>query len=223
MATSNYSTFPIRLSSISFLGNVWQRVASDATSTIHKQTEFRKLESIKRLTAFSFTNTATPNVNSSEEGRKQEEWEGDSETRGTEEEENVDHNVYGDTATISEECDESTDHAPETPVDVRALLQRIEIRLQNKKKMPADEALQLTVLKRYFSDQLCGKGKMKASIDAAFYSFDKGVYMARVIRGWAKLYEHTESLPALSKRGKHTKWASALDDEDVREQCLPYF
>ncbi|KAK9311098.1 hypothetical protein V1524DRAFT_83280 [Lipomyces starkeyi] len=67
------------------------------------------------------------------------------------------------------------------------------------------------------------KGKMKASTDAANYSFDKGVYMVRVTRGWASLYVHTEALPPLSKRGKHAKWTSALDDEDVREQCLSYF
>ncbi|KAJ8101608.1 hypothetical protein POJ06DRAFT_237718 [Lipomyces tetrasporus] len=63
---------------------------------------------------------------------------------------------------------------------------------------------------------------MKASIDTAYYSFDRGSYMARVIRG-ASLYEYTESLPPLSKRGKHTKCTSALDDEEVREQCLSYF
>ncbi|KAK9242127.1 hypothetical protein V1506DRAFT_107697 [Lipomyces tetrasporus] len=89
--------------------------------------------------------------------------------------------------------------------------------------MPAEEILQLAVLKRYFIDQLKGTGKMKASINAAFYSFDKGIYMVRVIRGWAKIYQLIESLPPLSKRGKHTKWRSALDDEDVREQCLAYF
>ncbi|KAK9489334.1 hypothetical protein V1508DRAFT_67724 [Lipomyces doorenjongii] len=89
--------------------------------------------------------------------------------------------------------------------------------------MPADEALQLTVLKHYFMDLLEGKGKTKASMDAAFYTFDKRPYMSRVIRGWANIYEKTGSLPPLSKRGKHTKWRSALDDEDIREQCLLYF
>ncbi|KAK9374916.1 uncharacterized protein V1513DRAFT_425036 [Lipomyces chichibuensis] len=89
--------------------------------------------------------------------------------------------------------------------------------------MPRDEVLQLMVLKRYFNDRLGGKGKMQASIDAAYYSFDRGVYLARVIRGWARLYEYTESLPPPRKRGKHTICTSALDDEDIREQCLSYF
>jgi hypothetical protein len=69
----------------------------------------------------------------------------------------------------------------ETPVNILALLERIEIRLQGRKKMPADEAVQLTVLKHYFMDQLAGTGRMKKdSIDAAFYNFDKEVYMSRV-------------------------------------------
>ncbi|KAK9241586.1 hypothetical protein V1506DRAFT_550303 [Lipomyces tetrasporus] len=89
--------------------------------------------------------------------------------------------------------------------------------------MPGEDVLQLMVLKRYFNDRLGGKGKMKVSIDTAYYSFDRGSYMVRVIRGWASLYEYTESLPPLSKRGKHTKCTSALDDEEVREQCLSYF
>ncbi|KAK9334348.1 hypothetical protein V1521DRAFT_450864 [Lipomyces starkeyi] len=37
------------------------------------------------------------------------------------------------------------------------------------------------------------------------------------------IYEQTESQPLFSKRGKHTKLGSALDDEDVRERCLSYF
>ncbi|KAK9242670.1 hypothetical protein V1506DRAFT_509192 [Lipomyces tetrasporus] len=96
--------------------------------------KYRNVESMKPLTAFNFTNTASANVNLSEENRKQKERE--SEPRGTEE-----------------------DLAPETPLDVHGLLQRIEIRLQNKQKMPEDEALQLTVLKRYFIDQLRGEGE----------------------------------------------------------------
>ncbi|ODQ74023.1 hypothetical protein LIPSTDRAFT_69552 [Lipomyces starkeyi NRRL Y-11557] len=60
-------------------------------------------------------------------------------------------------------------------------------------------------------------------MDAAPYTFDTGPYISRVIRGWANIYEQTESLSPLSKRGKHTKWRSALDDDDVRERCLSYF
>ncbi|KAK9364803.1 hypothetical protein V1509DRAFT_667689 [Lipomyces kononenkoae] len=175
--------------------------------------KFRNVESLKPLTAFNFTRTAAANDNLSDEDQKRMERE--SEPCETADKDNLHLNAYGDTAAISEECYESADHALETSVDLPALVQRIESRLVNKTTMPREEALQLTVLKHYFMDRLRGKGRMRASIDAAFYSFDKGVYMARVIRGWAKVYELTESLPPLSQRGKNTKRKSALADEDV--------
>ncbi|KAK9342834.1 hypothetical protein V1522DRAFT_394932 [Lipomyces starkeyi] len=82
--------------------------------------KFGNVESMKPLTAFDFTNTATANVNLSEEDRNENERE--SEPRETEDEANLGHNADGDTATISEGCHESTDHVPESPVGIRALL-----------------------------------------------------------------------------------------------------
>ncbi|KAK9366764.1 hypothetical protein V1509DRAFT_641440 [Lipomyces kononenkoae] len=190
--------------------------------------KFRNAEPLQPLTAFNFTNTATANGNLSEEGQRDTQQESqplatEEEQEEQDEQEEVKNNAHGGTAPMSEECHESTGYAPENTVDLRALLERIEVRLQNQTNMPKDEVLQLTVLKHYFTDRLGGKGKMEASIAAASYSFGKGVYMARVIRDWARLYEDAECLPPPSKRGKHAKRTSALNDENVREQCMSYF
>ncbi|KAK9364393.1 hypothetical protein V1509DRAFT_669940, partial [Lipomyces kononenkoae] len=174
---------------------------------------FRNVESLKPLTAFNFTKSAVSTSNISEDEKRMEQEHKMSQCE-LEEDTNDDE---------GEKAVEEDSYGSESPVNIRALLERIEVRLLSKNKMPADEVLQFTVLKRYFTDQLNGIGKMKASMNAAVYTFDKGEYMARVIRGWGKLYELSESLPPLSKRGKHTKWRSELDDEDVREQCLVYF
>ncbi|KAK9318137.1 hypothetical protein V1522DRAFT_418680 [Lipomyces starkeyi] len=119
-----------------------------------------------------------------------------------------------------------------TPVNIIALFERIEIRLQGRKKMPADEALQLTVIKHCFMDQLAGKGKMKASMDAAFYNIDKGY-----LKLWGfTLKAHTKNIyydgyerPDVVKYGK--RWAVTMmnyrakmreyNGEDCSEVVLP--
>ncbi|KAK9481922.1 hypothetical protein V1527DRAFT_62343 [Lipomyces starkeyi] len=72
------------------------------------------------------------------------------------------------------------------------LLAKVESR--TKEKISATEEKQLNALRLYYTDLLNGKGKVETSLRIARYTFqDRGPYMARVIRGWAKLFAETGS------------------------------
>ncbi|KAK9489850.1 hypothetical protein V1508DRAFT_400437 [Lipomyces doorenjongii] len=157
------------------------RPAGSERSIRRFKAKFRNVDaSIKPLVAFSFTKTEVSTGPFSDEDRKQQDQE-HGRSQSTAEEilnDRETDNASGENAIISEECEESTDdYALETPVNIVALLERIEVCLQERKKMPADEALQLMVLKHYFVAHLAGKGKMKASMDSAFHNLTRPIYL----------------------------------------------
>ncbi|KAK9489120.1 hypothetical protein V1508DRAFT_428995 [Lipomyces doorenjongii] len=158
--------------------------------------------SVKPLTSFNFTTSAVSTANVSEHWKRKEQEHG---TSQLELEEAL--NSYG----------------AESPVNILPLLERIEVRLLSKKKVPADEVLQLTVLKHYYIDQLKGTGKMKASINAAFTVLTKTCTWRESSEDGANIMNLLSVCLMSASMGSNTKWKSALDDEDVCEQCLAYF
>ncbi|CAB4446590.1 unnamed protein product [Rhizophagus irregularis] len=64
-----------------------------------------------------------------------------------------------------------------------------------------------------------GKGKIKASVEAAQVVFIENTqYKARIIRYWAKYWLQHNHLP-ISRQGKHQKTIRLIDDEDIAEEC----
>ncbi|PKB92116.1 hypothetical protein RhiirA5_387884 [Rhizophagus irregularis] len=64
-----------------------------------------------------------------------------------------------------------------------------------------------------------GKGKIKASVEAAQVVFIENTqYKARIIRYWAKYWLQYNHLP-ISRQGKHQKTIRLIDDEDIAEEC----
>ncbi|PKB95594.1 hypothetical protein RhiirA5_302831, partial [Rhizophagus irregularis] len=62
--------------------------------------------------------------------------------------------------------------------------------------------------------------KIKTSLSIA-QQLNKGPYFARCLREWEKLVKNGETIP-ISKREKHCKIKSLLDDEDVQMQIATY-
>jgi hypothetical protein len=62
--------------------------------------------------------------------------------------------------------------------------------------------------------------RMQASLSVA-RQLGRDVYLARQIRYWAYLLRNGQDIPA-SKRGKHVKVKSLLEDEDVQHKILQY-
>jgi hypothetical protein len=62
--------------------------------------------------------------------------------------------------------------------------------------------------------------KIKASLSIA-WQLNKGLYFARCLREWEKLVKNGETIP-ISKREKHCKIKSLLDNEDVQMQIATY-
>jgi hypothetical protein len=80
--------------------------------------------------------------------------------------------------------------------------------------------LRLTALLQYLRLVNHQEPKIKASLCIA-QQLNKGPYFARCLRVWEKLVKNGEKIP-ISKRGKHCKIRSLLDDEDVQMQITAY-
>ena len=78
----------------------------------------------------------------------------------------------------------------------------------------------MQVILQYFRLINYGEPKVKASICIA-RQLNKGKYFAHCIREWEKLIKKGERIP-ISKRGKHQKIRSLLDDEDIKLQVASY-
>lgn len=64
-----------------------------------------------------------------------------------------------------------------------------------------------------------GKGKMKASIEAAKLVFiEYAPYKPRTIQYWANFWLKYNHLP-VSRQGKHQKMVRLIDEEDIAEEC----
>ncbi|KAK9234190.1 hypothetical protein V1525DRAFT_459619 [Lipomyces kononenkoae] len=84
-------------------------------------------------------------------------------------------------------------------------------RSRAKEKISAIKENLLNALRLYYTDLLKGKGKVETSLRIARSTFqNRGTYMARVIRGWAKPFAKPGSLPPHSERCMHKKQQSAL-------------
>ncbi|KAJ8099516.1 hypothetical protein POJ06DRAFT_269575 [Lipomyces tetrasporus] len=94
--------------------------------------------SIKELEAFNFTKTEVSTGSFFDEDRRQQDQE-HGQSQSTQEEilnDGETDNANGENAMIFEESEEATDdNALEAPVNIVALLERIEVRLQGRKKM----------------------------------------------------------------------------------------
>lgn len=80
--------------------------------------------------------------------------------------------------------------------------------------------LRLTALLHYLRLINHQEPKIKASLCVA-RQLNKGPYFARCLRVWEKMVKNGETVP-VSKRGKHCKIRSLLDDEDVKMQITSY-
>jgi hypothetical protein len=80
--------------------------------------------------------------------------------------------------------------------------------------------LRLTALLQYLRLVNHKEPKIKASLCIA-RQLNKGPYFARCLRVWEKLVRNGETIP-ISKRGKHCKIQSLLNDEDVQIQIVTY-
>ncbi|PKY54568.1 hypothetical protein RhiirA4_473455 [Rhizophagus irregularis] len=80
--------------------------------------------------------------------------------------------------------------------------------------------LRLTALLQYLRLINHEEPKIKASLSIA-QQLNKGPYFAHCLREWEKLVKNGETIP-ISKRGKHCKIKSLLDDEDVQMQIATY-
>ncbi|CAG8742762.1 17712_t:CDS:2 [Rhizophagus irregularis] len=80
--------------------------------------------------------------------------------------------------------------------------------------------LRLTALLQYLRLINHEEPKIKTSLSIA-QQLNKGPYFARCLREWEKLVKNGETIP-ISKREKHCKIKSLLDDEDVQMQIATY-
>lgn len=89
-------------------------------------------------------------------------------------------------------------------------------------KLPPYQVQQLFAIQCYLSLRLNGKGKMKASAQAAAERWlSQTEHAARCIRQWSQLFVHFGELPTHAQ-GKHAKRESLLNDEDVKVRCLSW-
>lgn len=109
------------------------------------------------------------------------------------------------------ECDESFDY------------KQLIISVENELKQSNHDGgykLRLTALLQYFRLVDHQEPKVKASLCVA-RQLNKGPYFARCLRVWEKLVKNGETIP-ISKRGKHCKIRSLLDDEDIQIKIKEY-
>lgn len=86
--------------------------------------------------------------------------------------------------------------------------------------MDSGYKLRLTALLQYLRLINHEEPKIKTSLSIA-QQLNKGPYFARCLREWEKLVKNGETIP-ISKREKHCKIKSLLDDEDVQMQIATY-
>ena len=73
----------------------------------------------------------------------------------------------------------------------------------------------------YFKAVLKGSGRIEASEVVAAAVLGRGVWGARVLRGWANIYFEQLMLPSI-RQGCHVKVNSLVHDEDVQEACKAF-
>jgi hypothetical protein len=101
--------------------------------------------------------------------------------------------------------------------------EKLIISIENKLKQNNHDSgykLRLTALLQYLRLVNHQEPKIKASL-CVTRQLNKGPYFARCLRVWEKLVKNGENIP-ISKRGKHCKIQSLLDDEDVQMQIAAY-
>ena len=114
----------------------------------------------------------------------------------------------------STESDTSSEHGQLSNEEVIDILEGKPQSTSSSKQWHLEAVLQYLRLLKF------EHSKMQASLSVA-RQLGRNVYLARQIRYWARLLRNGQDIPA-SKRGKHVKVKSLLEDEDVQHKILQY-
>ena len=79
----------------------------------------------------------------------------------------------------------------------------------------------LMAVNSYFKLILEGKQRIEASEIVSKVVLSRGVWGARILRGWANIYFNNLMLPMINQ-GNHIKVKSLIHDEDVRAACRTF-
>ncbi|RIA82539.1 hypothetical protein C1645_835213 [Glomus cerebriforme] len=112
----------------------------------------------------------------------------------------------------SEESEDDYDHSQQ-------VINSLETQLKEK-NLDEDHKLRLTAILQYMRLLEFQNSKLEASLSVA-HQLKKGPWFARCLRLWSHMLQNGESIP-FSKREKHCKVKSLLDDEDVQMQITSY-
>ena len=123
-------------------------------------------------------------------------------------------NESEDQSSAESESDRSSEHGQLSNEKVIDILER---KLDS---ASSSEQWRLAAVLQYLRLLKFDHSRMKASLSVA-RQLGQDVYLARQIRYWASLLQNGQEIPA-SKRGKHVKVKSLLQEEDVQHKILQY-
>jgi len=127
----------------------------------------------------------------------------------------IDHFV---SITKSDEIDEISEESEDDDYS-QQVINSLEIQLKEK-NLDEGHKLRLTAILQYMRLLEFQDSKLEASLSVA-HQFKKGPWFARCLRLWSHMLQNGESIP-FSKRGKHCKIKSLLNDEDIQIQVTSY-
>jgi len=117
---------------------------------------------------------------------------------------------------ISEESEDKSDDDDD---DSQQVIDSLETQLK-KKNLDEGHKIRLMAILQYMRLLEFQDSKLEASLSVA-QQLKKGPWFARCLRLWSRMLQNGESIP-FSKRGKHCKVKSLLDDEGIQMQVTSY-
>lgn len=131
----------------------------------------------------------------------------------------IDHFFFNAKLDEKSEINEESEDDQDEIYDSQQVINSLEIQLKEK-NLNEGYKLRLTAILQYMRLLEFQHSKLEASLNIA-QQLKKGPWFARCLRLWSHMLQNGETVP-FSKRGKHCKVKSLLDDEDIQMEVISY-